>query len=203
MDGMDYLTFLAPAQAMMAAVYTSAFEESYGTYFRMRVDHNYDAMISTPINVRELFWGELLYTGTKGFFYSLVVIGVLSCFGIIHSFWGLLVPAVGFFTAIAFGSLGLFANRLVRNINQFNFFITGVVSPLILFSGTLFPVEKLPPVVALTAKVLPLYYFIDVSRMLTTGHFNDDLWIAIPYIVVVPLILGAWATRTMRTKLVQ
>src|SRR5271154_101377 len=109
MDGVDYLSFIAPGQAMMAAVYTSAFEESYGTYFRMMVDHNYDAMLSTPISGNEVFWGELLYTGTKGWFFSLVVIAVLACFGTIHSFWALLVPFVGFFSAIAFGSLGLFA----------------------------------------------------------------------------------------------
>ena len=203
MNGVDYLTFLAPAQAMMAAVYTSAFEESYGTYFRMMVDHNYDAMISTPVGVREVFWGELLYTGTKGCFFSLVVICVLACFGVIHSYWALLVPVVGFFTAVVFGSLGLFAARLVKSINQFNFFITGVVSPLILFSGTLFPVEKLPPAVALTAKFLPLYYFIDVSRMLTTGQFTGELWIAIPYIVIVPLLLGACAVQSMKKKLIK
>jgi len=139
MDGMDYLTFIAPAQAMMAAVYTSAFEESYGTYFRMVMDHNYDSMIATPVGVREVFWGELLYTGTKGWLFSLVVIVVLSFFGVIHSVWVVLVPFVGFFTAIAFGSLGLFAARLVKNLNQFNFFITGVISPLILFQEPFFP----------------------------------------------------------------
>jgi lipooligosaccharide transport system permease protein len=203
MDGMDYLTFIAPAQAMMAAVYTSAFEESYGTYFRMMVDHNYDAMISTPVGVNEVLWGELLYTGTKGWFFSLVVIVVLSFFGVIHSAWAVLVPFVGFFTAVAFGSLGLFAARLVKNINQFNFFITGVISPLILFSGTLFPVDKLPPVVSIVAKMLPLYYFIDVSRMLTTGRFTSDLYIAVPYLLVVPFILGAFAVNSMNKKLIQ
>lgn len=203
MGGLDYLTFLAPAQAMMAAVYTSAFEESYGTYFRMQMDHNYDSMIATPVGVTEVFWGELLYTGTKGAFFSGIVIGVLTFFGVIHSPWALLVPGVGFFTAVAFGSLGLFAARLVNNLNQFNFFITGVISPLILFSGTLFAVDKLPPLVAVVAKFLPLYYFVHVSRMLTTGVFQDDLWIAIPYMLIVPFLLGAWAVKSMKAKLIQ
>ena len=203
MNGLDYLSFIAPAQAMMAAVYTSAFDESYGTYFRMMVDHNYDAMLSTPVSVSEVFWGELLYTGTKGCFFSAVVIAVLSCFGLIHSYWGLLVPVVGFFTAIAFGSLGLFASRMVKNINQFNFFISGIISPLILFSGTFFSIEKIPPVPALIAKILPLYYFIDVARMLTTGVFTNDIYVAIPYMLIVPLVMGAFAVRGMKSKLIQ
>jgi lipooligosaccharide transport system permease protein len=203
MNGMDYLSFIAPAQAMMAAVYTSAFDESYGTYFRMMVDHNYDAMLSTPVSVTEVFWGELLYTGTKGSFFSAVVILVLACFGLIHSFWALLVPVVGFFTAIAFGSLGLFAARSVKNINQFNFFISGIISPLILFSGTFFSLERMPAGPALVAKILPLYYFIDVARMMTTGHFTNELTVAIPYIVIVPLLMGSWAVHLMKSKLIQ
>lgn len=203
MGGMDYLSFIAPAQAMMAVIYTSAFDESYGTYFRMMVDHNYDAMLSTPVSVTESFWGELLYTGTKGTFFSAVVIAVLSCFGVIHSFWALLVPVVGFFTAITLGSLGLFAVRLVQNINQFNFFVSGLISPLILFSGTFYSLDRMPRASALVAKVLPLYYFVDVSRMLTTGHFTNDLYVAVPYIVIVPFVLGFFAVRCMKAKLIQ
>ena len=128
---------------------------------------------------------------------------VLAFFGVLHSPAALFVPVVGFFTAIAFGSLGLFAARLVKNLNQFNFFITGVISPLILFSGTLFPIDKLPPAVALVAKVLPLYYFVEISRMLTTGHFTPELWIAVPYTLTVPFLLGACAVRSMKAKLIQ
>jgi len=65
MGGTDYLSFLAPAQAMMAAVYTAAFEESYGAYFRLRVDCNYNSMLATPVSVDDVFAGELLFTGLK------------------------------------------------------------------------------------------------------------------------------------------
>jgi hypothetical protein len=54
----------------------------------------------------------------------------------------------------------------------------------------------------MVAKFLPLYYFIDVCRMLTTGHFTEDLWVALPYIVIVPLLLGAAAVKSMKAKLI-
>ena len=48
MDGMDYLSFIAPGQVMVAAVFSASFDMSYGTYFRMEMDHNYDSMLVTP-----------------------------------------------------------------------------------------------------------------------------------------------------------
>jgi len=203
MGGVDYLSFLAPAQALMAAVYTSAFEESYGAYFRLSVDHNYDSMLATPVGVREIFWGELLYTGMKGAFYSTVVLVVLTLFGTVHSPAAVLMPVLGFFTALAFGSLGLFAVRLVSNLNQFNFFISGVISPLILFSGTLFPIESLPASVQAVARWLPLYPMVALARRLTAG-IPDPRWEAhILYMLVVPALMCEVAVRLMGKKLIQ
>jgi lipooligosaccharide transport system permease protein len=203
MGGFDYLTFITPGQIMISAVFTSAFETSYGTYFRLEVDRHYDSMVATPVGPSEVFWGELLFTGVKGAFYSAVMLVVLSLFHTVHSTWALMVPLVGFFTAITFGSLGFFANRLVRNINQFNFFISGFISPLILFSGTLFPIEKMPQAIQALAYVLPLYHFVHLSRMLTTGVFSPDLFVSLAYVLVVPWILGTIAVKVIRIKLIK
>jgi len=202
-DGISYLAFLAPAQIMIGVVFSAAFETSYSTYFRMTMDHNYDSMVSTPLSVVDLFWGELFYVGLRGAFFSTLVLAVFAAFGLILSPWALLVPVVGFFTSITVGSLGLFANRLVKSINQFNFFITGVISPLVLFSGTLFPLEKLPKSAALLAYCLPLYPSVHLCRMMTTGHFQPDLGLVIAYVVLVPWPLGYFAVRAMIPKLIK
>jgi lipooligosaccharide transport system permease protein len=203
MGGTDYLTFLAPAQAMIAAVYTAAFEESYGTYFRLQIDRNYDSMIVTPVSVDDVFWGELLYTGIKGVFYSAIVIGVLSFFGTVRSPAALAIPALGFFTSLMAGSLGLFAARIVTNINQFNFFVSGVISPLILFSGTLFPVEALPKALEPVARWLPLYPMVGLSRMLNTGVVTPNWLGMVIYTLIVPFAMATLAVRVMRSRLIQ
>ncbi len=203
MGGVPYLDFLAPGQVMMAAVFTSAFEESYGAYFRLSVDKNYDAMLVTPLGVREIFWGELLYTGLKGTFYSAVVLSVLAAFGTVHSWTAVGVPLIGFFTALAFGSLGLYAVRTVTSINQFNFFISGIVSPLIMFSGTMFPIESLPDAVENVARWLPLYPMVALSRACTTG-IPDPQWLShVLYMVTIPVLMGELAVRLMKPKLIR
>jgi len=203
MGGVSYLSYLAPAQALLASVYTSAFEESYGSYFRLKVDRNYDSMLATPVSVRDIFWGKLFYTGLKGAFYSAVVLAVLSFFGTMHSWGALAVPLIGFLTAVAFGSLGLYATSWVTGLNQFNFFISGVISPLILFSGTLFPIESMPKGVQAVAHALPLYPMVAMARGLTTG-LGDPAWpYHLAYALTVPFLMGEAAVRLMRPKLIQ
>ncbi len=202
-NGVDYLSFITPAQIMMSAVFASAFDASYGTYLRMEMDHNYDAMISTPVSVDEVFWGELIFISVKGIFYTAVMLGVLSLFHTVHSPLAFLLPLVGFLTAMTFGSLGYFANAVVKSINQFNFFVSGIISPLMLFSGTLFPIEKLPPVIQQIAYVLPLYHFVHLSRMFTTGIIAPDWGFSLAYVLIVPFVMGFFAVRSMRPKLIQ
>lgn len=202
MDGLEYLAFLVPAQLMMAVVYTSAFETSFGTYFRLSMDHNYDSMVVTPLSVWDIFWGELLYIGSRAAFFTLVLLGVFALLGLVSSPWALVTPLVSFFTAISVGSLGFFATRLVKSINHFNYFITGVISPLILFSGTLFPIDRLPKAVGAVAAWLPLYPSVHLCRMLTTGHFQADLGITLAYVLLVPWLLGYWGVRWMKPKLI-
>ncbi|MGH7739654.1 MAG: ABC transporter permease, partial [bacterium] len=191
------------SQVMVAAVFSAAFDMSYGTYFRMEMDRNYDSMLVTPLSVSDIFWGELVYHGTKGAVFSTGVLAVFALWGLVHSPWALLVPFVGFLTAVLFGSLGLFAVRLVKDISQFNFFISGVITPLTLFSGTLFPLEKLPKAVAFIAYWLPLYHPVHLTRMLTTGHFATDWPVSLAYVLLVPWVCGYFAVRAIRPKLIQ
>ena len=201
--GVDYLAFLVPGQVMIGVFFSAAFETSYGTYFRLVMDHNYDAMVVTPLSVDDVFWGELLYVGARGAFFGGIILAVFACLGLVHSWWAVLIPFVAFFAAVTLGSLGFFANRLVRNLNQFNYFISGIVSPLTLFSGTIFPLERLPKFAALLAYWMPFYPSVHLARMLATGHFDPDLWGALAYVVIAPWPLGYFAVKCIKPKLIK
>lgn len=202
MEGLPYLVFLAPAQALIAAVYAAIFETTYGTYFRMVIDRNYDSIVATPVSAREVFWGELLYVGTKGFAYSLAVLLVMWPFGLLRSPLALLIPFLGFQAAAAFGALGLIATRFVHTINNFSFVITGLFTPILLFSDTLFPVSELPEAIKRTAQVLPLYAPVHLARDLAAGRPPDHLAASLAYLLIVPPALCWLAVRTMSRRLI-
>ena len=39
----------------------------------------------------------------------------------------------------------------VKTINYFNFYLTGIISPMFFFSGVIFPISNLPPSVRFVA----------------------------------------------------
>ena len=120
-------------------MFTASFECTFGTFIRLEFDKVYDGMIASSITVSDLFVGEILFAGTKGLFFSLAVLVVIYPFGLILSPLGLLSPINGFFTGLMFAALALYVTSFVQTINHFNFFITGLLTPMFFFFGDRFP----------------------------------------------------------------
>ena len=78
MAGIPYITFLATGLPITAAMFTSAFELTYGTFIRLEFDRVYDGMLAAPLNVKDMMLGEILWAGTKGLFFSFAVTTVLQ-----------------------------------------------------------------------------------------------------------------------------
>ena len=201
MEGLSYLVFLAPGQIMISVAYATVFECTYGTWFRLDTDQNYDAMVVTPVSARDVFWGEILFSAIKGAAFALITIGVLYPFGVIRSPWAAAIPVVGFFTGASFAGLALWATSFVRTIQNFNFVISGMFTPLILFSAVFYPITALPEVMQTVARVLPFYYPVHLTRMMTTGVIQSDWPVALLYTVAVPGLLGYLGVRRMSKRL--
>ena len=80
-----------------------------------------------------------------------------------------------------------------------------VVFPLFLFSGTFFPISRLPDWLEPVALLSPLYHAVELCRDATTGVV--DSWAAVFGHVVVLLVFIAWGVwwgqRTFERKLTQ
>lgn len=196
-----YLRFLVPAQAMIAAVYAAIFETTYGTYFRLVVDRNYDAIVATPVSPREVFWGEIVYVAVKGMLYSAGVAVVAAALGLLPFSRAPFLPILGALTAVSFGALGLIATRFTRTLNHFSFVITAFFSPLILFSDTLFPVEKLPALLRSVAMGLPLYVPVHLARDLALERAVDHPLLSFLYLLFVPAGLAFLSVEMISKRL--
>ena len=82
MEGLTYIEFLGTGLLMTAAMFTASFECTFGTFIRMEFEKVYDGMLAAPITANNLIIGEIIWAGTKGFFFSFAVLCVLTCFGI-------------------------------------------------------------------------------------------------------------------------
>jgi lipooligosaccharide transport system permease protein len=202
MDSIPYLVFLATALPMTSAMFTASYECTFGTFVRLEFQKAYDGMVAAPVTVNDLFVGEILWAGSKGLFFSACVVLVMSLFGAIPMPMGLLAVPIGFLTGAMFGALSLVVASFVRNINHFNFYFTGFLSPMFFFSGTVFPIDNLPRALRPVAEILPLTHAIRLTRSLAVGRFSTVLLADLAFLVVVTVVAGSFAIRRLRRRIV-
>lgn len=202
MSGFPYLEYLASGLLVTAAMFTAAFECTFGTFIRLEFDKVYDGMLAAPITVNNLLVGEIIWAGTKGFVFTFSVMVIVAAFGVLPLGNIILTPFVGFATGAMFASIGLLITGFVKTINHFNFFFSGVISPMFFFSGVVFPVENLPRVVHPITEILPLTHSVRLARGLALEQLTPSLWWDLLYVVVITVAVGFFAIRKLRGRLV-
>jgi lipooligosaccharide transport system permease protein len=202
MAGMPYLTFLATGLPMTAAMFTAAFECAYGTFIRLEFDKAYEGMLTAPLSVGDIFIGEILWCGTKGMFFSLAVVLVVACFGLVPMPASLGTCLVGFLAGVMFAALSLLITSFVSNINHFNFYFTGFLSPMFFFSGIVFPVENLPKMLRPMAEIFPLTHVVRLARGVAMLSFRPAMVGDLIFIVAFTAVIGWAAIARLRKKLI-
>lgn len=204
MGNVNYVLFLASGLIVTSAMFTASFECTYGTFIRLEFDYVYDGMLGAPVSAGNLIIGELLFVATKGFFFSLAVLSITWITGIIHYPLSILAPLVGFLTGLVFGTLSLVITSKVNNINHFNFFFTGLLSPMFFFSGVVFPLENLPPALKVVAEVIPLTHVVRLARAFCLpGQLKAGLLYDLLYIVLFIGGVGCLAVKGLKKRLIQ
>jgi lipooligosaccharide transport system permease protein len=203
MGAMSYILFLASGIIVTSSMYTAAFECTYGTFIRLEFDHVYDGMLGAPISPTNLIIGEILFAGTKGFFFALAVLIVTWLMGIIDYPLSILSPFIGFICGILFGTLSMWITSFVKNINYFNFYFTGLLSPMFFFSGAVFPIENLPQAMQWVAEAIPLTHVVRMARAFCVpDQLGWYLMLDLLYCGIFILITGWLAIRGMKKRLV-
>ena len=202
MDGVPYLQFLAIGLPVTAAMFTAAFECTFGTFIRLEFDKVYDGMLAAPITVHNLLMGEILWAGSKGLFFASAVVLVVLLFGLVPPIALVIAPAVGFLTGVMFASVSLLVTSFVSTINHFNFYFTGFLSPMFFFSGVVFPLTNLPAVLRPVAEVLPLTHAVRIMRSLIVGDITALLVVDLIAVIILTIVTGFFAMRRLSKKLI-
>lgn len=203
MGSMSYILFLATGIVVTSSMYTAAFECTYGTFIRLVFDKVYDGMLGAPLLPNDLIIGEILFAGTKGFLFALAVLVVTWLAGIISYPWSVMAALVGFLCGIMFGTLSIWITSMVKNINHFNFYFTGLLSPMFFFSGAVFPIENLPRSMQLLAEVIPLTHVVRMARAFCVpGMVNSGLLGDLLYCLVFIVITGWLGIRGIKKRMI-
>lgn len=198
-----YVSFIAPALIAVNIMYNAFFENTFASFVRMYYQKTFDAILATPLTLEEIITGEIVWGATKSVIASLVMVAVISCFGLITYPHGLLIIPLALLGGIAFGSIGMFFTGIVPRIEIFNLPIFLFITPMFLFSGTFFPVENLPYWAQKLAFVLPLTHLVKLTRSFSFGVMGFDLLWNVGYLLLFSLVFFPLAIFVMHRRLIK
>jgi lipooligosaccharide transport system permease protein len=201
LGGVDYLHFLGPGILASTCMQTASFESTYPIMGKIAWRRNYEAILATPLEVHHLLLGELSWIGFRLTTMSAVFLFVLTLFGIPQSPLALLAIPFAVLTGLAFAAPIIAFASTRTNDSGFAALFRFVINPLFLFSGTFFPVSRLPHAVEWVASATPLYHGVALVRGAVLGSIPADWPLHLLYLVVFLAVTGYVAYRLLRRRL--
>lgn len=202
-NGVPYLHFVVPALIANQAMWVAMGESTYQVMTYIMWNKMYRAMLATPLSVADVLVGHLTAVAGHLSLASVIFIGVCAALGAVSG-WGLVVCLpVAVLTGLAF-AVPLFAFTATQESDAaMSILFRLVVTPLMLFSGTFFPITSLPGILQPVAWVTPLWHGVELCRGAVIGGLGAGTAVAHLGVLLLYVGLGGWAAhRTFTRRLV-
>jgi lipooligosaccharide transport system permease protein len=192
-DGADYLVWLAPALLAVSAVQSAAFESTYPVLSGFKWQRVYHAMVAGPISPAQVAAAHLSWVSLKLAGSGAIYIAVIAAFGGVRSPGIAVSLLAAVLTGAAVASLiTAFSATLTNEGAAFATLFRFVLIPMTLFSGTFFPVDRLPGWVQPVVWVSPLWHGTELARAAALDRWDPlPAWGHLGYLLVL-LASGAW-----------
>ncbi len=183
----SYATFVAPGMLATSAMNGATIDTIFNTFFRLKISHSYDAVLSTPLDVTDVALGEVWWALARASLYAASFIVCMVLLGDAGSAWVVLCWPAAILTSFAFSAIGLAVCTYIRSWQDFDL-VTIVQLPLFLFSATFFPISLYPRWLGAVVAVSPLYQSAALMRGLSLGVFQWVMIGRVAYLAVLALV---------------
>jgi lipooligosaccharide transport system permease protein len=193
--GVPYRDFLAPGLLVATAMQTAALEMTYPIMAKLVWWKTYDAIIATPLKARDLVVGEIAWIAARAGLVAVTFYVVMQAVGATRSSLAPLAIGAGVLTGVAFGAPIMAFSATQSRDSGFAALNRFVITPLFLFGGTFFPVERLPLALQVVAWITPLAHGVALSRGLALGTITTGA--ALLHLLVPVLYIAAGTTAAV------
>lgn len=195
----EYAAFVAPALLGASAMNGAVYESTFNIFFKLRYGKVYDAILATPMMPRHIAIGEIAWALGRGMLYAIAFLIVIAVFGYVESAWAVLAVPAAVLIGFAFAAVGMTATTFMKSWQDFEL-INMVTLPLLLFSGTFYPLHIYPPALQVITRFSPLYHGVELIRALTLGIFDWSIAGHIGFLMAMGLV-GVTITARRLDKL--
>ncbi len=182
-NGISFLTFLAPGLVMMTMVQNS-FANTSSSLVISKVQGNIVDVLMPPLSAAELLTGYVTGAVSRGIIVGvcttsvLFIVAPISVYSVAHI---IIFAVLGTFML---GSLGVAAGIWSEKFDHIAAVTNFIVTPMTFLSGTFYSVSMLPELWQWIAHLNPFFYMIDGFRYGFTGQADSNVNIGIVILLV-------------------
>jgi lipooligosaccharide transport system permease protein len=201
-DGVSYITFLAPALLATAAIQGAIDESVFPTLEGFKWNKIFFSMNSTPLSGNHIAMGVFFNSLVRVIFTAVVYWFVMLAFGVLESPRSWLAIFTAVMAGAAFGAIMQALAGLLENENIFFTVLNRfVIMPLFLFSGTFYPLTNMPIYLQWIGWISPLWHATELGRWLTYDHEISSQMLYVHFVFLNTLLLiGVIASRRIFTR---
>lgn len=202
MDGMPYLVFLASGIVCSSAMNAASFEGMFSAYTRLSSQKTWEGMLSAPLSVEDIVFGETMWASTKGLFNASAILIVSAILGLVKSWLALWILPIIFLMSMDFSVMALAITAVARGYDFFTYYLTLIVTPMMLLSGVFFPLDKMPKLIQYAAQLLPLHHAVALVRPLMTGGTVSYAWVHLLVLLLYATVFYFLTVKLTRKRLI-
>lgn len=187
-DGVPYLTFLAPALLMASALQVAVDETSFVVIQGFSWEKSFFAMNQTAITGKQIASGLMYYA----IFRVIMNSGIYAIFLVLFGAMTLEAVPLQLLIAVLVGtSFGFvmmaYAAYIKEEGDWLVLMMRFIIAPMFMFSGTFYQIENMPELVQQIAWVSPLWHATELARTASYGS-SDNYTLAH---ILILLLIGA------------
>lgn len=202
LGGVPYVVFVAPAVLAVQSMNSGLSNALFPVFGGIHWHKVYIAARATMLRPPDIFRGHLAFITLRIAMNSAVFVVVMAALGLIKSPWAALLLPAATLCGVAFAVPTAAWAVTLDHETTMNYPIRFGAVPLMLFSGTFFPIAQLPGWIRPVAYATPLWHGVALCRGLSLGTLGaGSAAMHVGYLLALTAA-GLWAGgRTYRRRL--
>jgi lipooligosaccharide transport system permease protein len=200
--GVPYVVFVAPAVLAVQAMNTGMTNAAFPVFGAIHWNKIYLAARATMLRPADIYRGHLLFIAVRIALNSAFFVAIMVAFGLIKSVWAVALLPAAVLLGVAFATPVAAWSVTLESMTPMNYLFRFGSVPLMLFSGTFFPISSLPGWVRPVAYATPLWHGVALCRAFSLGRVDaGSVAIHVGYLVGLAGLGLWWGSRTFSRRL--
>ncbi|HWR89651.1 MAG TPA: ABC transporter permease [Dissulfurispiraceae bacterium] len=193
-QGVDYLTYLLPGIVAMSSMNNSYTWVASALNLNRIYFKTFQVFVQAPISPSSIMIGEVLAGMVKGLFASSLIISVgfiaVDGFFLTPLFAGTLL-----LNCFLFASLGVITGMVSKSHEDTATYTNFFILPMAFFSGTFFPVDRMPAAIRMLITVFPLTH---TNIVIRKTSLDEEALISLAVLVAYAAVFFLYGSRLIR-----